>query len=414
MSDISEILPRNMQMAIETALSDTPVVCVLGARQVGKSTLARSLDMNRAYMDLDQEPYVDTARTDPAGFVQGLPEFITLDEVQRAPGLIPAIKNSVDRNRVPGRFLLTGSANLLLLPKLTESLAGRMEIIRLHPLTESEKARNPGQYLEKFISGELKPEIKPTDTEGDKGLLRRILAGGYPEAMKRNPSRARTWHRQYLDSIMEKDVKDVARVQDIDELFRLLQTLASQTGNLLNVSNLSRDLGISRATVDHYLAVLRRLYMIRLLPAWHNNHAKRLIKAAKVHIPDSGIAAYLMDLHEEDWIPERKRFGNLLESFIIQQIAAQASWTDPDLKLYNYRDKDGVEVDCVLSKGSKIWGIEVKASQSVDISDARGIRRLAEQAGSAFQSGTVFYSGSSILPLTTNILAVPISKLWEY
>jgi predicted AAA+ superfamily ATPase len=408
-----DILPRNIQCSIEEALSDTPVVSVLGPRQVGKSTLVKSMAPDRAYINLDEEPYAATAHSDPEGFITGLPEFVTLDEVQRVPELIPAIKSSVDRNRKPGRFLLTGSANLLLLPRLSESLAGRMEIIRLHPLSESEKANRPGQFLQRLLENKLVPEVQPRQLADDEELVKRVLAGGFPEAVRRNPQRARSWHRQYLEAILEKDVREVARVQDVDELGRLLKALALQTGSLLNVSNLSRDLGIARATVDHYLAVLRRLYLIRLVPAWHNSQAKRLVKSPKVYIPDSGLAATLMNLEAKDWIPKRKAFGNLLESFVIQQLFAHASWTDPNLEMMHFRDKDGAEVDCVLSDGSGIWAMEVKASQSVGAPDTKAILKLRQQTGSSFKAGIILYTGSSTLPLGDNILAVPLTKLWE-
>jgi predicted AAA+ superfamily ATPase len=408
-----DILPRTIQSSIEEALTDTPVVAVLGPRQVGKSTLVKSMAPDRAYINLDEEPYAGTAHSDPEGFISGLPEFVTLDEVQRVPELIPAIKTSVDLNRKPGRFLLTGSANLLLLPQLSESLAGRMQIIRLHPLSESEKAEVPGDCLQRIIKNEFSAEVKPRPEADDEDLIKRILAGGFPEAIRRNSQRARSWHRQYLEAILEKDVREVARVQDVDELGRLLRVLAFQTGSLLNISNLSRDLGIARATVDHYLAVLRRLYLIRIIPAWHSNQAKRLVKSPKVYIPDSGLAAALIKLEAKDWIPKRKTFGNLLESFVIQQLSAQASWTDPDLELMHFRNKDGLEVDCIISNGSGIWAIEVKASHSVGYQDTKAIMKVREQTGTNFQSGIVFYTGSSILRLNDNTHAVPISKLWE-
>ena len=403
-----------MQAAVETALADTPVVCVLGARQVGKSTLVKHMAPGREYMDLDWEPFAGTAREDPAGFIQGLPLEVTLDEVQRVPELMRAIKVEVDRNRAPGRFLLTGSANLLLLPQLTDSLAGRMEIIRLHPLAESEKEGNPGGFLQWILDGNFKQEIRPVDPDGDKGLVGRVLSGGFPGVFAKAPRRASAWWRQYLESILEKDVKDVANVQDVDALSRLLETLACQTGELLNISNLHRDLRISRPTLDHYMAVLQRLYMVRVLPAWERNQAKRLVKTPKVHIPESGLAGHLMGLGAGDWIRERPRFGHLLETFVIQQVAAQAGWTDPDLKLFHYRDKDKVEVDCVVTRGNQVWGMEVKASQSVGKADAKGLRRLAEQSGGDFQGGVVLYTGSSVVRLgDERFWGVPLAKLWE-
>jgi predicted AAA+ superfamily ATPase len=410
----TDLLPRGMRSALEMALSDTPVVCVLGPRQIGKTTLVQELAPDRAYISLDDAAFASTARLDPTGFINGLPDVVTLDEVQLVPELLPAIKLAVDRDRRPGRFLLTGSANLLLLPTITESLAGRLEIIRLHPLSEAEKERQPGHFVRDLLAGSVEPEVRPVDPTSGDTLVSRLLAGGYPEACRRPAERARVWHRNYLKTIMEKDVAQVAQIRDVVDLARTLELLAQQGGSLLNVSQLATALSLSRATVDHYLAVLERLFLIRLLPAWHRNHSKRLVKSPKVHLTDSGMAATLMNLHADDWHMHRERFGHLLESFVVQQLAAQAAWTDQSLKLLHYRDKEKREVDCVLSRGSQIWGVEVKASQSVSAHDARGLRRLAEQAGEGFQSGIIFYGGSSTLRLGDDqFYAVPLAKLWE-
>lgn len=403
-----------MRRVVEEALADTPVVAVLGPRQVGKSTLVRELAPDRPFFDLDEAAFGKTAAADPAGFIDGLPPVVTLDEVQRVPELMRAIKVAVDRDRRPGRFLLTGSANLLLLPQLSDSLAGRMEVVHLHPFTEAEKERSGGRFLETLLAGGLEPHIRPTEASTTGDLVRRLLQGGFPEACTRTPARARTWHRQYLQAVLERDVRDVAKVKDVHDLRRLLELLASQSASLLNVSNVSRDLGLARVTVDHYLEVLERVFLIRVLPAWHKTTAKRLVKAPKLHLPDTGLAATLMDLQEDDWNGKRESFGRLLESMVLQQLVAQAGWTDPSVRFWHYRDKDRVEVDCVISRGARIWGVEVKASQTVDASDAKGLRRLAEQSGSDFAGGIVFYSGNSILPLGNGpFLAVPISKLWE-
>jgi predicted AAA+ superfamily ATPase len=194
----------------------------------------------------------------------------------------------------------------------------------------------------------------------------------------------------------------------------MITKLALQSGSLLNKSALSRDLDLDRETVDHYLQVLEKLFLLRLLPAWHRNRSKRLVKSAKVHLMDSGLGATLMDLRIDDWNHRREAFGHLLESFVVQQLIAQAGWTDPSVLFHHYRDRDQVEVDCVITQGRRIWGIEVKASRSIKANDYHGLRRLAEQAGKDFQSGIVLYSGDSILPGTDKrFLAVPISKLWE-
>lgn len=406
-------LKRPIRRTLETALKDTPVVCVLGARQVGKSSLVKRSYPDRIYLDLDNAELRATAIDDPHGFINSLPEYVTIDEIQRAPELMRAIKISVDNNRKPGRFILTGSANLLLLPKLSDSLAGRMEIIRLHPLTESEKAETPGRFLERFLSGTLKTEIREESTRSVLSIEERLLKGGYPEAHFRSLSRAQAWQRQYLKSIIERDVQSVAKVRDVHELSRLLAVLAHQTGSLINVSNLSRDLSLSRVTVDHYLSILERLFLIRQMPAWHRNGAKRLVKSAKVHFVDSGLCSMLLDLDGDSWNTKRQQFGSVLESFIIQQLIAQAGWLDPQLSFWHYRDKDQAEVDCVITKGSKVWGIEIKSACSVKASDAQGLRRLTTIAGKDFQGGIVFYNGNSTLPLGDNLMAMPISKFWE-
>ena len=407
--------PRTLAVALRTALADTPVVCLLGPRQCGKTTLAKTVEADRAYLTLDEESYLNTATQDPDGFVDRLPGRVILDEVQRAPGLLTAIKRSVDRDRRPGRFLLTGSANLLLLPGVSESLAGRMEIIPLQPLTESEKARNDGHFLRAFLAGEFRESMMVG--EGDDlslDLPIRVVAGGFPEPLTRTSVRARQWHRQYLKSIIERDVQDIAKVRDANELGRLLELLALRSASLLNTNGLSKDLGLHRGTVDQYLSILERLFLIRLLPAWHRNTSKRLIKAPKIHLVDSGLAATLANLSAPDWLSRRDRMGHLLESFVVQQIHAQAAWTDPDLRFWHYRDKDQVEVDLVLTRGEKVWGVEVKASRSVDKSDGKGLDRLADQCGGDFQGGCVLYDGRDVLPIPGSThLAVPLRMLWD-
>ena len=399
---------------VEEALADTPVVCLLGPRQSGKTTLTQQLAPGRAFISLDEPTYHRMATEDPAGLVANLPDAVTVDEVQRAPGLLPAIKHTVDRDRRPGRFLLTGSANLLLAPTVTESLAGRMEVVQLHPLTESEKARRPGRFLSALLAGGLEPGVRPGGPHAGSSLAERLVAGGYPEPLTRTPRRARQWHRQYVHSILERDVRDVARVRDAHEIGRLLELLALRSGELFNASRLAGDLGLRRETAEHYVAVLERLFLVRRLPAWRRNPALRLVTAPKVHLLDSGLAATLAGLTVDHWLSARDRMGHLLESFVVQQLAAQAAWTDPDVRLWHYRDKDQAEVDVVVTRGSKTWGIEVKAAAAVASGAGRGLARLADRCGGDFEQGVLFYAGRDILPLGgSRMLAVPFSELWE-
>ena len=396
-------------------LADTPVVCILGARQCGKSTLALRAAPDRVYVSLDDANSYQLARADPKGFVGELPEYVTIDEIQRVPELSLAIKQSVDANRKPGRFLLTGSANLLQLPRLSDSLAGRMEWIELQPFSEAEKEGAAGLFLEQWLGGDLDTGITASEPPRASSLPGRVIAGGYPEAFRRKPARARQWQEQYVRSIIERDIHDISQVKDGEDVGRFLEYMSHQTGQLLNVTETAKALGHTRATVEKYLSILEKLYLLRRLPPWHRNVQKRLVKSPKIHVSDSGLAAALSGITEGMWMDDRGRFGHLLESFIVQQISIQAGRMESKTRLWHYRDKDKVEVDCVLTQGRRTWGVEVKAAASVDSTDAKGLRRLAEQAGNDFQGGIVFYDGESVLPLDKELKlhAVPISKLWN-
>jgi predicted AAA+ superfamily ATPase len=408
-------LPRHLAPALVAAVADTPVVCLLGPRQCGKSTLARHCDPQRAYISLDEQVYFDLALRDPQGFIDNLPERVAIDEVQRAPELALAIKRSVDANRKPGRFLLTGSANLLQLPRLADSLAGRMECLYLHPFTAAELGQRPGRFLADFLAGSLLPETAHNVEPAGSALPERLVAGGYPEPNLRERERAERWKANYLFAVVERDIRDIGDVRDASNLHRLLIFLAERNAQLLNHSAFATALGHSRASIERYLALLERLFLIRQLPAWHNNRSKRLVKSPKLHFVDSGLAATLGELNAGDWNAQRPRFGQLLESFVLQQLVAMGDCLQRSPRFYHYRDKDGVEVDIVIENRDKVWGIEVKAAASVSEADARGLLKLANAAGQDFQGGIVLYDGvvSFHLHKGANIMAVPLSRLWE-
>lgn len=407
------IHPRLIVPRLLEALSDTPVVCLLGPRQVGKTTLAKELEESRAYITFDDTTLLRAAQRDPTGFVQGLPSRVTLDEVQRIPELLPALKAIVDADRQPGRFILTGSANLLLLPGVQESLAGRVEVAYLQPLSEQEKHHTSNSLLERFINNQLTPNITG-EQKALNTVATAVVSGGYPEPNIRTERRSRQWHLQYINAIIQRDVKDISSIRDEEELLRLINILALRTGNLLNISSLAKDLGIQRETVDKYIAILERLFLIRRLPAWHKNHAKRLIKTPKIHIVDSGLACSLTNLKSDDWNSLSNDFGPILESFVVQQLICQAGWSEHELHFSHYRDKDQVEVDLVIESGRKVWGVEVKKAASIQTKDAAGLARLAALAGNDWQGGILLYTGNNCLPLAQapNTFAVPLDKLW--
>ena len=408
-----KLYARHIEPVLNAALADTPVVCLLGPRQAGKTTLVQQLLPKRAYVSFDDPNLLDAAKNDPSGFVQGLPEPVILDEVQRVPELLLAIKSVVDHRRTPGRFLLTGSANLLLLPGVQESLAGRMEVVQLNPLSEIEKQGGNNSLLQSLLAGEIKANIAASQTIVQ-GIPEAICTGGYPEPNTRNAQRARQWYKQYLNAIIQRDVKDIAAVRDEHGLMQLMELLAYRTANLLNVSNISNDLGMDRETVEKYITILERLFLVRRLPAWHTNNAKRLVKTPKVHVIDSGLAAMLNRLSVENWQTHSDGFGALLESFVVQQLICHAGWVSGDLTFSHYRDKEKVEVDLVIEQGRKVWAVEVKRAARVNDKDGEGLAKIAMQAGRNFEGGILLYSGASCLPLKVDkCFAVPLDRLWR-
>lgn len=405
--------PRLIAAKLAEILSDTPVVCLLGPRQVGKTTLARQYCPGYSYINFDDSSLLNIARHDPSGFIQGLAEYVILDEVQRVPELLPAIKASVDANRKPGRFLLTGSANLLLLPGVQESLAGRMEVVNLLPLAEQEIQGGSHSLLQQLLAGDITAAIHG-EQQAVQGIGDIVCRGGFPEPITRTPNRARQWHRQYINAIIQRDVKDIAAIRDEAEMLRLFEMLAHRTANLVNITSLANELQMRRETVEKYITILERLYLIRRLPAWHKNETNRLIKTPKIHLVDSGLTATFCNLQASDWNNFSTDFGALLETFVVQQLTTQATWLDDDLRFSHYRDKDQVEVDIVIEQGKKIWGVEVKKAASIQPKDGAGLNRLAALAGSQFQGGILLYGGNNTLPLAIkNCFAVPIDALWK-
>jgi predicted AAA+ superfamily ATPase len=290
-----------------------------------------------------------------------------------------------------------------------------MSILELQPLTAAEQARAPGGFLAAWLAGKLTPSLSDSPQPPEPlDLAGRVVAGGFPEPLGRSPARARSWHRDYVRALIERDVQDVARVKEPRDVSRLLSLLALRTGELLNISTLSNELDLRRETVEHHLVVCERLYLVRRLQPWHRHESKRLIKTPKLHFIDTGLAASLADLAAGDWQDHRARFGHLLENFVLQQLVAQAGWTDPDLRFWHYRDKDQIEVDVVITRGRRTWGVEVKATATPSLSDISGLRRLAAQCGGDFAGGILFHAGAHTLTLgDARILGVPLTRLWE-
>ena len=408
------LYPRFSERVLTEALADSPSVLIHGPRQSGKTTLAQAVGtrMGYTYFTFDDEVTRGVAAADPAGFIADLPSRAILDEVQHLPQLFSALKVAIDRERTPGRFILTGSANVLLLPKLADSLAGRMAILRLHPLAQCELARQPPSFLDRLFDVGFK--VRRMERLG-RELPERIVAGGYPAALRLPSGRRRArWYEAYLDTIVQRDVRELSRIGSLDALPRLLALAASQTARLLNVSELAASFQLSRPTIRDYVTLLTRVFLVEELPPWHSNRLSRLVKTPKLHVGDTGLACALLGADTAALMTDRQLLGQLLETFVFHELKRQASWHDNPLSFFHFRDRDNFEVDIVMERGVRaVSGVEVKAGATVTAADFRGLRKLREAAGKRFSSGVVLYDGEICAGFGDGLFAVPIRSLWE-
>jgi predicted AAA+ superfamily ATPase len=404
--------PRYVRPRIVEALADTPVVLLSGPRQAGKTTLVRQFaGKNRKFITLDDELTLLAARQDPVGLVRSL-DCAVIDEVQRVPALLLAIKKSVDADRRPGRFLLTGSANLMALPSVADSLAGRMETLTLLPLAGCEMESTAGKWIDRVFDGHI-PGTTRAETGGK--LVERVLRGGYPEAVSRATPRRRTaWAKQYVDALIQRDVRDIAAIDKLGHLPRLLRALAQTAGQLCNFTQLGAQVGLDSKTANKYLAVFEQMFLLRRVEPWSSNRLSRIVKTPKMQFIDSGLLGTLVGLTDASADRDRALFGRVVESFVYSELLKQATWAERDYALYSYRDKDQVEVDFVIENpAGQIVGVEVKAAASVSAGDLAGLRKLATLAGGKFAAGLVLHDGSDTLPIGQKLWAVPISSLWK-
>jgi predicted AAA+ superfamily ATPase len=359
------------------------------------------------YLTLDDAVLAD-ARNDPAAFFQRLETPVVLDDVQRAPDLFPAIQAEVDHHPGPGQFLLISSTNVLLLRQISESLAGRIKTLTLNPLSQGEIEGVHENFIEALFAGTLSPAAGYDD------LPALILRGGYPSALERpDPESRRAWFGSYVTTVLD-DIRDLSHIDALSSLPRLLAIIAARTAGLLNFMDLSRGSGIPQTTLKRYFALLEATFLVQLLPAWTNNSGQRLIKAPKLYLNDTGLAAYLLDLDKERLERDTGIKAALLENFVAMELQKQAGWSQADPKLFHFRTAAGQKVDFVLENpDGYIVGIEVKAGATVSNRDFNGLRALAELAGPRFRNGIVLHTGSERDSFGSQLRAAPVSALWQ-
>lgn len=408
------MIERHITPNVLAALGDTPVVTITGARQAGKSTLAKALGrygFEADYVTLDDALDRGAALEDPTAFVSGRDRPLIIDEAQRAPDLFLAIKAVVDEDRRPGSFLLTGSANVLTAPRISEALVGRTELIDLWPLSQGELEGRRERFVDRLFAG--RAAGLAVEGESREEIVHRVLAGGYPEAVER-PDRGRReeWFRSYVSTMLQREVRELANVAGLVEFPRLLRLLATRSSGLANLSSIGGDLGVPQTTLRRYVALLETVFLVHRIPAWLRNIGRRMVKSPKLYMADSGLMAHLLDADERHLERRPELLGSLLESFVAMELVKQASWSETKPALYHYRTARGEEADLVLERGGRIVGIEVKAGESVGSDDFRGLRSLAEAAGEDFAAGVVLHTGRGAAPFGPRLHALPVSALW--
>jgi uncharacterized protein len=409
-----ETIARAITPRLLTALGDTPAVMLVGPRQAGKSTLVQNLAGGphpARYLSLDDLSTLDAARRDPVGLIESADGPMVIDEIQRAPELLLPIKAAIDRDRRPGRFILTGSAQVMLLPTVSESLAGRVEVHTLWPFSQAEIEGVPGRIVELLLAGSSRPEHAPPSTRED--LVERIVRGGFPEAVAREADRREEWLASYLTVIVQRDLRDLANIERLTQVPAVLASLASRVRAPLNKTEVGSSVGIPRTSLDRYLTLLEHVFLIRRLPAWHTNLIKQIAKAPKVLLCDSALHTQLLRTDPGRLAQDDALLGSVLECFVGMELAKQLSATRTRASLMHMRTATGVEVDFVLEGADgRLAGIEIKASKTVRGEDFRRLARVRDQIGERFVRGVVLYTGGERLPFGERLEAWPLATLW--
>jgi predicted AAA+ superfamily ATPase len=396
---------RFIRHLLDESLKDTPVVFINGPRQVGKSTLVQE-DQTRNYYTLDDFNIIESLKTDPFSLLSQSGVKYTLDEIQRVPEIFLSIKQLVDRNRIPGKFILTGSANVMLLPKIAESLAGRMEILHLYPLSVNEIQGEKTDFFDELAKDS--PIFQPNSAFN---LDHHILMGGYPEVVARGPERRPAWFESYLMAILQRDIKEIAHIEQVSKVPQLLKLLACRVSSILNFGDLSRAIALSASTLQRYYVLLETLFLVHRLTPFSDNLGKRLVKSPKLYFYDTGLLSHLLGLTQGNLRVDLNLFGHVFENFVVQELLKMATWSKRRVKFHYYRDHSQNEVDLLLElDNSDLIAIEIKATSRLSAKDLQGIETI--KSHKKFKKGYILYLGEEVLPLGESCTALPISVLF--
>ncbi len=407
---------RFINTAVAEAVEDTPVILITGARQTGKSTFCRQLLEEKVIVGpsvtMDDPAVLTATQSDPTGFLLGLGEQAVIDEVQRVPELFLSLKKVVDDNRNL-RFLLTGSSDVMMMPRVADSLAGRIESHQLWPLSVDEISGKPSTFLSKLISDTGHFEVKQTEWEEIIALIRR---GGYPEVVNRKTQGRRDkWLQAYINSLLQKDIRELANIDGLLHLPKILHLLSVRVGSTVNMSDIARLTGVKNTSFQRYVALLEQIFLIVKIPAWTPNKEGQFVKSPKIFLNDTGLLCQF-NKEGEIILSNRTEAGHLLENFVAMEILKQISWFEKPLYLKHFSMHKGAEVDLVIEDGKKnIYGIEVKSKVSLNQNDFKGLKKLAEVAGSKFKKGILLYTGNQVLSGFggKNLQAVPVENVWS-
>ena len=402
---------------IAEALKDTPVIVINGARQVGKSTLCEQLIEDGHFkgqiVTMDDPTVLAAAKADPLGFLQNQDRHLIIDEIQRVPELLLSIKKLVDEDRRGRRIILTGSADVMSLPAVADSLAGRIELHNLWPLSQDEMLGRKSGFIKNLVSAESGFRSNKIEWAT---ILQMINKGGYPESLQRQTETRRLkWFESYIGAVLQKDIRELSNIEGLTQIPNILQLITTRVGSTINLSDISRLSGVKNTTLQRYMTLLEYVFLIIKIPAWTPNAEGQFVKSPKIFLNDTGLLSHLMGESAQN-IENRTKAGALLENFVVMEIIKQISWSDTTLKPYHFSIHKGAEVDLVLEdRGKKLYGIEIKSSASLKASDFNGLKRLADLAGKKFQKGIVLYTGEQVLGGFggKNLHAIPISNLWE-